>query len=231
MTVTIITPTGGRSEAFALCEKYMARQTLKPDQWLVVDDYLPRTACTMGQEVIYPAHTWKEGDMTLTKNLLEALQKATGDYILIIEDDDWYSPKYIETMVSYLKEHDLVGEGRAKYYNIFNSRCMIHTNMEHASLCQTAFTKKLIPDIIKTVKDNITQKFIDIEIWKIDCKKIIFDGKNICVGIKGMPGRGGIGYGHKDKMGKPDTRRFHLLKQWIGSDTTNYEYSPCAQVS
>jgi glycosyltransferase involved in cell wall biosynthesis len=229
--ITIITPTGGRAEAFELCEKYMFKQTLKYDEWLVVDDCLPRTKLNLGQTAIYPEKIWQQGDMTLTTNLITALKQAKGDYVLIIEDDDYYKQNYIETMLKYLQQYDLVGEGRAKYYNIANHRCMIHNNMKHASLCQTGFAKKLIPDIIKCIEANIGQKFIDLEIWKLDCNKHIFEGENISVGIKGMPGRNGLGYGHKDNMGKPDKKRWHTLRNWIGNDFKIYENLKCTQAN
>ena len=36
--ITIVTPTGDRPLAFALCQHWMMNQTVKPDQWIVVDD-------------------------------------------------------------------------------------------------------------------------------------------------------------------------------------------------
>ena len=35
---TIITPTGDRPDAFELCCKYVQRQTIKPVEWIVIDD-------------------------------------------------------------------------------------------------------------------------------------------------------------------------------------------------
>ena len=99
MKISVITLTGGREIAFTLCERWMKRQTLKPDEWIVVDDYEKRTKCKMGQKVIRRKPFWRPGEMTLQKNLLEALKIVTGDIILIIEDDDWYSPNYIENIL------------------------------------------------------------------------------------------------------------------------------------
>lgn len=214
--ITIITPTGGRPEAFALCEKYMARQSLKPDQWIVVDDYPQETICTMGQEIIRPEPFWSEGQMTLPRNLLAGLNQAKGDIVLVIEDDDWYHPDYIKIMAEKLKDHDLVGEGGAWYYNIKNYRYITHDNKEHASLCQTGFSKNILEPIKKLISNNLDQMFLDLKIWKLECNKLIFERLPINIGIKGMPGRGGIGYGHRDTMGKPDSEAFVLLKEWIG---------------
>jgi hypothetical protein len=53
------------------------KQTLKYDEWLVVDDCLPRTKLNLGQTAIYPEKIWQQGDMTLTTNLITALKQAT----------------------------------------------------------------------------------------------------------------------------------------------------------
>lgn len=221
--ITLITPTGGRPEAFALCEKYMARQSVKFDQWLVIDDYPVPTECTMGQEVIRPEPLWKDGGMTLPRNLLAGLQAAEGEYILIIEDDDWYSPEYIKTLVEKLQTYDLAGEGKARYYNIQNYRHMTHTNMKHASLCQTGFRRSILQKVMHCVEGNTGRGFIDLFIWELEVNKMVFAGSQTCLGIKGMPGRSGIGYGHTDRMGAPDRRPLHTLKKWIGPEAIVYE--------
>lgn len=224
--ITLITPTGGRLEAFKRCEFYMSRQTIRPDQWIVVDDHESATECTMNQHVIRPSPFWKDGDMTLPRNILSALTSGmiSKGIVIIIEDDDWYSPNYLETCVQRIKNFDLIGEGRAKYYNVRNHHLMIHSNVRHASLCQTVFDCRIIDKVITVIQKNLNQKFLDLKIWDLPVsKKIYTDGKSTCVGIKGMIGRSGIGYGHTDKMGKPDIFPYLTLKKWIGEDYKFYE--------
>lgn len=36
--ITIITPTGDRHEMFSLCAKWVSKQTVQPNQWIIVDD-------------------------------------------------------------------------------------------------------------------------------------------------------------------------------------------------
>ena len=53
--ITLITPTGDRHEAFALCEKWIGRQSyIGQIQWVVVDDGHEPTETTLGQEVLRP---------------------------------------------------------------------------------------------------------------------------------------------------------------------------------
>ena len=221
--ITLITPTGGRPEAFALCERYMARQSVRFNQWIVVDDCKKPTRCTMGQEIIRPDTFWQEGDMTLPRNISLALEQVKYDNILIIEDDDWYHPDYIKTLVEKLEKFDIVGEGHARYYNVANYGHMIHQNNTHASLCMTGFSSRVLEQVKTCVEKNIGQKFLDIEIWKLPVRKLVYRDSLTCVGIKGMKGRGGIGYGHKGSFGSPDAAPFYTLRKWIGNDAEFYE--------
>lgn len=222
MTITLITPTGGRPEAFSLCEKYMARQTVAFDQWIVIDDYPEATSCTMGQEIYRPEPLWAPGDMTLPRNVLLGLWGAKSDYVFIIEDDDWYAPNYLEKYLTWFAQgYDMVGEGYAKYYNVRNFRFMGHSNKNHASLCQTAFTRNAVKQAINVTERKLNEKFLDIELWgRARNARVCLTDKPLCVGIKGMSGRPGAGYGHSDTIGQPDRQPFTKLVQWIGEEDT-----------
>ena len=61
--ITILTPTGARPEGFALCEKYIAGQTVLQYfnlDWIVVDDCYPETKCTMGQRYVRATRDWNK---------------------------------------------------------------------------------------------------------------------------------------------------------------------------
>lgn len=86
MSLTVLTPTGSRPEAFALCEKWMARQTYKGAiQWICADDGDVPTRFTMGQKVIY--RDAKPGVVTLADNLLAAIGHVEGEKVVVVEDD------------------------------------------------------------------------------------------------------------------------------------------------
>lgn len=217
--VTLITPTGGRPEAFTQCEKYIKNQTVKnPLQWIVIDDCNPPTKCNLGQVYYRGTKTWEEGINTQRYNLDQAISHIKGEYIFIIEDDDYYSPTYLETMISLLQLAPIVGEGIAKYYNLKVPGHKILYNYENASLCQTAFRKGYIPDFYKALHSG--EKLFDLEFWnKIKLKKIpalLLWNLNLSIGIKGMPGRSGItGQGHEDKGYYYDAT-FSKLKELVG---------------
>jgi hypothetical protein len=235
MKISIITLTGGRDLAFKLCESWMKKQTLKPDEWIVVDDYKIPTKCTMGQKVIRREPFWESGQMTLEKNLLEALKIVTGDIILIIEDDDWYSPNYIENMVKKIEALSegkpigsssiIAGEGICLYYNITNYTYYYFNNTNYASLFQTAFTKDLIPQINDLLIKYDNHIYFDMHIWGElkQCNKTVFLTKSPwSIGIKGLRGKRSINtFGHDVKLSFLDEKYLYLLKKTIGEKDSN----------
>lgn len=226
--VTLITCTGARPKAFKLCQEYMLRQTFDGDvQWIIVDDtQWPHDVKVKDKwvtEKLRGPKIWEEGLNTQRSNMEEALSKVKGDYILVIEDDDWYHPEYIEKTVNLLKFFQIVGESNNKYWNLRVPGFMEMRNYGHSSLCSTAVRQDSFNYLKRAV--NSGHFYFDIELWKYakedKLKTCMYSELNLCIGIKGMPGRGGLGVGHQDKAYTPDIKLLHL-KKWIGDDYKNY---------
>lgn len=217
--ITCITPTGDRHKAFDLCRRWIWHQTVKPDQWIVVDDGIDPIPdnSIQGFQYIRRIRQAVEPQHTLVLNLAEAVPHIKGDYIFIIEDDDYYHANYIETMVSHLINGKIaVGITRAKYYHL-SGKYLININERHASLAQTGFCKSMLPDFVRLLPGN---PFFDLRIWKqfnIYGNFSLFDDQQIPlhVGMKGLPGRRGIGAGHRENSKYiSDTHRI-MLKKWV----------------
>lgn len=228
VNITAITLTGSRPEAFELCERYLTRQTLRPSRWIVVDDGREWMDMSCGQEVIRLPPI--EG-ISLNRNLAAALSVCShyDEVIFIIEDDEWYHKDYIATVAPYLERNLVAGEGYAKYYSVTRRRWFPHGNIHHASFCQTAFRFEVL-DVLDELCGT-GNPYLDLPLWRHPrcfCRShLIMDRQNnpLVVGIKGMPGRKGIGLGH-DKMwamsngvADPDLVQ---LRAWIGADADNY---------
>ena len=135
--IHLLTPTGGRPEAFTLCQKWMARQTYAkyvaswnivfdthedPDNYHLKDEHSspdfqphlsiipidPRRYIRSGQDLA-TTHT-------LNINLNRAFDSALSyvhadptnpDIFFIIEDDDWYAPNYLETLCNLYLDNDM----------------------------------------------------------------------------------------------------------------------------
>jgi glycosyltransferase involved in cell wall biosynthesis len=222
MRISVITPTGGRPEAFALLERWVSRQTRQPDQWIVVDDCVPPTRCTMDQHLVVPRPPWQPGENTQHRNLQAAIPLVTGDAMLIMEDDDWYAPGYIAEMEKRLELAVLVGEGRAHYYQIREHRYMICKNEQHASLAQTGMRRVLLP-----LLDEICgrrAKWVDLVLWASARSRGLWPPSGLQVSLKGMPGRIGIGSGHHQTGREWNSDEdFSILRAWLGEDAEAYK--------
>lgn len=232
-SVTLITPTGYRQAGIELAEKYVARQTYKGAiQWIVVSDDKPDapTKCTMGQEYIQGPLPWSPGINTQRYNIHEGLKYAKGDILMIFEDDDYFKPEYIEAQVDYLKYADMVGECGVTYYSLRSRGFMEMNNFNHASTTQTAWKKSYTPVFYKALHSG--QIYFDILLWNTakmyQHKAVLHHGLNLCVGIKGILGRGGIGVGHQDNNFTPD-KDFIILKKLVGLEDSKAYISMCSK--
>lgn len=218
--LTLLTATGARPEAWAICERLMARQTYAgPVRWVIVDDgpvaqpvTFQRAGWTL--EVVRPQPYWEAGQNTQARNLAAGLEAIGPDEsVVVVEDDDYYAPGYLADMARWLERRPLVGEMRARYYNIATGRGREMGNVRHASLCSTGVRAEGLRAFRAAVAK--ADKFIDLTLWR-SLPGRLYSTRHV-VGIKGMPGRGGIGCGHHDDFGG-NVR----LRDWIGEDAALY---------
>ncbi len=230
MLISTITCTGDRPEAFALCEKYLASQTLQPAQMIVIDDGTEPTRCTLGQDYYYLPHLRGKGSMVnkIKTALISGIVK--GDALVFIEDDDYFSPAWLFECNRKMASHDIVGEGCAFYYNVRNRWWFLHNNRQHASLCSTAVTRAVFPYLLKLCANP--DPFIDSRLWTTwnGTKHVFYPNRRMTVGIKAMPGLTGVGTGHGSNPGEgcyPDPT-MAKLRDLIGADADAYEkfYQP-----
>lgn len=224
-TLSAITCTGMRQQAFSLLEKWMARQTYKgPLEWIIVDDGTPPTVCTMGQKYIRGPVDWYEGHNTQRGNMAAGLKAATGNFIIFPEDDEWLAPEFLQTYYNLLEYASVVGEAQAKYYHVGMPAYMELHNQDSASLTQTGIRREMLPLMDKAV--NSGQFFFDIEFWKSVHKEkveaLLFYEKNLLYGMKGLPGRTGLGGGHQKHRGYILDSKYDTLKNWLGADAQVY---------
>lgn len=224
--LTLITLTGNRPQAWGLCQYFMQRQTYsKPVRWIIVDDgetpqeiLFSRVGWSL--EVLRPEPFWQPGDNTQSRNLLAALELVKNDDRLVfIEDDDWYSPRWLEIVDQKLNQFDVVGERLAFYYNIKYKKYQQLRNGSHASLCSTAIKGRAIT-LLKQIC-AVKPKFIDLALWRLPMPRRLFTSREV-IGMKGLPGREGIGMGHQPQHHfRPDFSG-EVLRKMIGSDADLY---------
>lgn len=220
--IYFLTPTGARPEGLALLGEYLNAQSYQgPAKWIVVDDCDPATPIPETRfetEVVRPDWRWEPGMNTQAACMLAGLDRIPSDAVVfVVEDDDCYLPEYVETMLKALEVFELVGETSARYYNVATRRHKVMKTPNHSSLASTAVRGT---DALRKACET-RPKFIDISLWRgFTGRKTLLDTHNV-IGIKGLPGRQGIGVGHKPTFGEPDTT--DVLQQWCGEYANNYE--------
>ena len=220
--LTLLTATGARPEAWAICERLMARQDYAgPVRWVIVDDgptaqpvAFQRAGWTL--EVVRPDPPWQRGQNTQARNLAAGLEViGPGEHVQLLEDDDYYAPGWLSAVAGWLESADLVGESYARYFNVSTGLGHVHRNNQHASLCATACKGEGLVAFRKSVSHR--RIFIDTDLWARFSGPKRLHRANLTVGIKGLPGRGGIGGGHRKDYGTPMN-----LREWLGEDASIY---------
>lgn len=203
--IVLITPTGERPEAFSKCVEYMESQDVQePIKWLIVDDgreplNVPKKIKEWDIVHLRPEPFWSPGDNTQARNLMVGLDNIhESDSVLIIEDDDYYAPWWIRMCKTWLTKHELVGEAPSLYRHLNGVEKQMN-NRNHASLCSTAMRGSAIKTFRRVLERNT--KAIDVNLWRNQGTKSkkIYPYNGGVIGIKGYPGRAGIGVGHKLK--------------------------------
>lgn len=232
--IALITPTGARPDQIRLCAEFMKKQTFTGDVlWILIDDADPETTHVINDnfrkgwtiERYFPYPKWKLGTNTQARNLtvgINAVKDLDVEAIFIIEDDDYYSPSYLEGMINAIKGYDVAGQLMTIYYDVVVKGWLRNGNRSHLSLFQIAFTKAMIPKFLRAME--MSNKFIDMNFCRltIDEKRNFFNGKDLAIGIKGMPGRAGIGRGHRMDASYIADADYSVLRDLIGEDYLYY---------
>lgn len=220
--ITVITPTYDRPTGLALTERWMAQQTVQPDEWIVVDGGTQPAVCTQGQQHLRrPGGTGAEN---FVRNLLAGLDAAQGDQIIFWEDDDYYAPTHLEQTLALLDAPDtwLVGDPVQRYYHVGARRWRTYNNRGSA-LCQTGMARAAVPwcrDVLAACL--ATRSYgVDGRLWvPVLCGTMrgTLHPLRTVVGIKGVPGQVGLGVGHRPAIvasWTPDPV-LTTLRTWIG---------------
>ena len=219
--LSIITTSTGRPYCFSLLERWMRSQTQPWGQWLVVGEDLRGYSFTMDQEVIRRKPSKKDALPSICLNWLAAIPHIKGDKVLVIEDDDFYHPEFIETLAPCLDAVRLAGVHSDCYYRLPQREFKYMGNTGHASLACTGFTSEMLPTVERCKLHKSV--FIDMYLWAEGTQesrnwKLLpnkaSDGRALHVGMKNMPGVSGLGKGHITP-GAADPR-YERLQQWVG---------------
>jgi len=108
MKVSIITPTFEREHFADKLYGCFSAQTFPDVELLVLDDS-PEPSAFFANCTDPRVRYWHQANRLANgqkRNILAA--RASGDVIVHFDDDDYYAPQYVETMVQLLAGHDLI---------------------------------------------------------------------------------------------------------------------------
>jgi hypothetical protein len=214
----VLTCTGDRPEAFALCCAYMARQSFTGGvRWIVVDD-----GQTPAQ--VKAPRDWyvnvirldpRPGENTQARNMLAGLAEVDpGLPLVVVEDDDAYPVYWLAMMAKALQGADLAGQDVCRKYNVATGRAWENANPGRSCLCSTAVKGPAVAALVAIARRGV--RLMDMDLWRVPgLVKHQVPGCHV-TGIKGMPGRPGIDRGHRPEFGDivdPDGR---VLRAWLG---------------
>lgn len=231
MTITCITPTGDREDSFKEIVTCINNQTVKPDKWIIVDDGVTPLGKDTIDTIEVPYSIIRLAPVnyhSLSRNLLYALDVAPDGHIIIVEDDEWYGPDYIQQRCNELKTVQLTGDRYRYRYSLSNGGTWgISRNSSFSCLHSTAFRS----DIKKKVYEAIAasdKHDADVRIWnaiKADNNLtycVQANTKPYMVTIKAWPtGRAGTMGLHRRPLGNND-KGLVKLQEWLGNDFERY---------
>jgi len=231
--VSVITPTCDRPVGLALTERWMARQTRQPDEWIVVDGGAqPVMPASLQHSAVRIIRRGTEGIRAenFVRNLIAGLDAAQGDQIVFWEDDDYYAPTHLEQTLALLDEPGicLVGDPMQRYYNVGERRWRTYRN-KGSSLCQTGMSREAVPWCHEVLAVCLATKSygVDGRLWvPVLCGTMrgTLRPLQTVVGIKGVPGQVGLGVGHRVPIVEKWTADplLTMLRTWIGADADVY---------
>jgi hypothetical protein len=222
--LTLLTATGARPEAWALCCLWMQRQDyVGRVKWIIVDDgkkpSIPPDIPGWDIRIYRRRPYWRKGWNTQALNIRLGASKADPtDWLVIIEDDDHYKTGWLTRVEQELQEHELVGQLLCRKYNIGTCRGRALKDYRKASLCCTAMRGGALQAFRKIARRG--PRLMDCDLWS-GYTGHLFDGDYV-TSIKRMPGRGGIDSGHRREFGNLVDSDGSLLRAWIGDDADHY---------
>lgn len=118
--VSVIIPTFNRKRLVVQAIESVCRQTLTDVEILVVDDgssdETQRTVAAMQDDRIKYIQK-ANGGIASARNT--GMRRALGDYLALLDDDDLYSPDYLQMMTDRLEQDSEFGLAYAQFKNIY----------------------------------------------------------------------------------------------------------------
>lgn len=174
---------------------------------------------------------------SMPDNLLTLLPRVRGEYLAIIEDDDWYSPDYLEWMISRLGGIEVVGLAPTVYYHLPAAKFAVLLHPGRSSLFTVVGRTEFLRPRLEVAARETTDPFVDLRLWSRLGSQAGTVLSGAAIGIKHGLGSC-LGQGHNPELAFPwsyDTDR-RWLKRMVGVDDLQFylglvsKYSPQSEM-
>ncbi len=148
--VSCIIPTGVRPLFVQRAIEYWKRQSMsKTCRELIIatdGDVLPDMSGTAGYNITLVEVKPGPKKDSMVRNMSDGIRYASGEYIAVWEDDDWYGIDRLERQYKCIIETgvDMVGADRNIYYNIFKNMFRTMLTPDHASHCAMMYHRRVL---------------------------------------------------------------------------------------
>lgn len=188
MKIGVLIPTRNDRPGFIQnCLRMLKNQTVEPDIVNIVAHKPKSEDCDISERYRIGYNFFNDRDV---------------DVIALIEDDDWYSPRYFERMLSEWEKFgcpDIFGTNYTIYYHLKLKRYMRWQHMERASAMNT-FIKPRLKELQSPSwwpPDN--EPYTDLHLWRHLKGHVIDPGEILSIGIKHGVGLTG-GHMHSSRL-------------------------------
>jgi hypothetical protein len=206
--IGVVIPTiKGRELFLNNCLRMLANQTFQPHYTTLIDYDLK-------QNFVDLALRYRIGFM-------ECFQFQNCDVVLCIEDDDWYSKDYIQTMINEWAKANkpgIFGVGETYYYHIFAQKYLRLAHSNRASMFSTLVTNEVLK-----VSIDYKDPYLDVYLWKTLRGATFIPRSPIAIGIKhGIGAVGGGAHQVDSKHYQTQDKYFEWLNNQVGFDSRFY---------
>jgi glycosyltransferase involved in cell wall biosynthesis len=107
MRAVVITPTIGTKFLQQAIDS-VHKQTIPTEHWIIVDGKLdhPFDMYPNGRHIVWPENVGHSG-WNGHRYYAAAPLLTDADYVLFLDEDNWFEPNHVEDMINFIKEHDL----------------------------------------------------------------------------------------------------------------------------
>jgi hypothetical protein len=165
----------------------------------------------------YPSESEECDIVPRIKRGIKKAKEAGAEWCVIIENDDYMPPDYLDRIIPYMDKYDFIGDDLTYYYHLGSKTWTALPHTGRSSLFTTSFRISAL-DGFKWPPDKTP--FLDLELWKHAKSKKCNFINSAAIGIKHGIGKSG-GSGHKKTFRNSDPE-MKWLQEHVDSDSFEF---------